>query len=30
MKPKKSIALVPGANWWSMAAQVQRHIDVQR
>jgi len=30
MKLKKSIALVTGANGSSMAAQVQRHIDVQR
>jgi hypothetical protein len=30
MKIKKSIALVTGANWSSMAAQAQRHFDVQR
>jgi hypothetical protein len=30
MKLKKSIALVTGVNCSSMAAHVQRHIDVQR
>ena len=30
MKLKNSIALVTGVNWSSMAAQVQRHTDVQR
>jgi hypothetical protein len=30
MTLKKSIALVTGANWSSMAAQLQRDIHVQR
>jgi hypothetical protein len=30
MKLKKSIALVTGANWSSMAAKLQRGIHVQR
>jgi hypothetical protein len=30
MSLKKAIALVTGVNWSSLAAQVQRHIDVQR
>lgn len=30
MKPKQSIALVTGANWSSMSAQLQCDIHVQR